>query len=167
MKPHVRYGLMTGLICSVVFIAQTYMPSPAVRGLFTWGSYFAIAGMIYLACRDKRAAQGNLLTYGDGVGTGMLTALIGGGITAVLFYINAKFFNHTFIESYQDELREEMEKKFRADELKMLDTFIGPGMFGFVQFLHVVFVGLIASLVIAALLKNGTRNPMFPGDERD
>lgn len=161
MKPHVKYGLHLGLICSVLAVCKTYIDAAGVTGILSWATYAAICIILYIAMKEKRAQQGGRLTYSEGLGTGMLAALTGAAITAVAFYINLKFFNRAFVETIREFTRERMEERFSEEEMEgMMDLMTGPGVLSFVPLLEILVVGFIASLIIAAILKQGENNPM-------
>lgn len=166
MKPHVKYGLLAGLICAVLYTSDTYIDNPTVHDVFSWGSYFGLAAMIYLAAKERRELQNDRLSFGEGFGTGAMVTIIGAAITAVVFYLNAKFFNRAFIENAKLEAEEALENKYSSDEqVEMALQMIGPGMLSFTHFIIVAIIGIIAALIVAAIVRKENRNPMMDDNE--
>jgi hypothetical protein len=157
MKPHVKYGLLTGVICTVLYVLQTYLTSEALNVVITLGSYVIIAAMIYMAVKERRGTR-SYFSFGEAFSTGLLVSLIAGAIVVIPFYINAKFLNHDFIDLQRLRSDEVFEDKFPAE---MANLILSPGLFTFGAFIKILLVGgIIISLIIAAILKRGERNPM-------
>ena len=108
------------------------------------------------AVREESADKS--LSYGQGVGAGVLISLYSGLMSGVYSYIHFKFVNPDFF-SYQMEM---IRAKWTAAGMNstqieqaeaMTGKFMGPVITAIATPFMAVFFGLILSLIIAAFLK--------------
>jgi hypothetical protein len=135
------------------------------------GGWFGIIPLIvsivilFLGIKAVREEQaGKYLTYGKGVGTGVLISLYAGLIGALYTYVHFTYINPNFPDYLIEASRIKWaaagmsESKMEAAE-KGLRMFTKPLLQSVFGIIASVFFGLILSLIISAFLK---RNP--PGE---
>ena len=115
--------------------------------------------VIYLGIKAVREeSPGKALSYGQGLGAGTIISLLSCVMSAVYTYIHFKFINPSFFD-YQAEF---MKQKWAAAGLSdaqierastMMQKFSGPGVSAAVVLVFGTVVGVIISLVLAAILK--------------
>lgn len=136
------------------------------------GSWFGFVPLVYaivvyvLGIRAVREeSPGKYLTYGKGVGTGMMIALYAGIIGSIYAYVHFAFVN----PSFPDYLIEASRAKWAAAGMsdtqmegaeKGVRMFTKPAMQAVVGFCMSIFFGLIISLITSAFQK---RNPPEEG----
>src|SRR5690606_3741299 len=124
-------------------------------------SFLLLAVCIFLAVKDHRDRElGGYITYGRGLGAGVLTALFAGLLLSIFIYL----FYGVIDPGAMDELKriqeEQMYKNGMSDEqIEMSLKFVSPGFMAGMALPMVTFMGFIFSLIIAAFLKRN--RPMF------
>ncbi|MGZ5244685.1 MAG: DUF4199 domain-containing protein [Bacteroidia bacterium] len=178
MKAYVKYGLLAGLISVALSLIVSFgkLQDSSVNLIFSILTYAAIAAAIFLSVRQKRMEKGDNLTFGQGVIEGMSVAFIAGIVTAVAHYIDAKFINRELTETLYAKMQEELESGTMSDkEMAMAAEYgqylISPGGRAIMVLIGTLLVGLIISLIVAAILRkedveNKVDNPMY-GDSGD
>lgn len=111
------------------------------------------------AVRDEN--EGQYLTYGKGVGSGVLISLYSGLMSSIYSYIHFTFVNPEFADYQIALIRPQWEAAGLGDAQmeqaeKMTRMMLGPGAQAIMTPILVVLFGLIISLIISAMLK---RNP--------
>ncbi|MFY8022260.1 MAG: DUF4199 domain-containing protein [Bacteroidia bacterium] len=117
------------------------------------------AAILFFAMKSRKNDTLNgFMTYGQGLGTGMLILLFGGLVTAVYTFVFYSYIDPEFIDKILETSRAEMLKKDMSDEqidqaLEMSKKFMSPIMMTIFAYLGSLFFGLIISLVLAAVTK--------------
>ncbi len=98
------------------------------------------------------------LSYGQGVGTGVLISLYSGLMSAVYTYVHFKFINPGFFDYQMDLMRQKWTQAGLSDDKiaqaeAMTQKFMGPVSSAILTPIFVVLFGLIISLILAAILK--------------
>ncbi|MDZ4838582.1 MAG: DUF4199 domain-containing protein [Bacteroidota bacterium] len=129
--------------------------------LFTFLGFLIIPGGLYLALKQYKQEHSGFISIGQGTGLSFKIAAIAGVIVAVVVYIFYKYINHETIEAIQNVARDKMQEKFAENggegeemAMKWLSTFSGPGMLAIGQLIYVTLYGVIAGLIISAIIKN-------------
>lgn len=173
MKAYVKYGLLAGLVSVVLSLIVSYgkLQDSSVNFIFSLLTYGATAAAIFLSVRQKRMEKGDYLTFGQGVIEGLSVSFIAGIVTAVAHYIDAKFLNRELTETLYAKMQEEIEAGDMSDKemamaLEYGQYIISPGGRAIMVFIGTLLVGLIISLVVAAILRkedgeNRANNPMY------
>lgn len=158
-------------ICGAVFNLLLYFTGYQTEKLAT-GQYFQWLGFVIMftvlwlgtkAVREESPHQA--MSYGKGVGTGVLISLYSGLMSSVYSYIHFKFVNPNFAD-YQMELIRPKWVAAGMGEAQMdqaerfTRSMMGPVAQAILTPIFVVIFGLICSLIIAAILK---RNPPEDG----
>ncbi len=129
------------------------------------GQHFQWLGMICMivilalgikAVRDE--SPGGYMSYGKGVGTGVLISLFSGLMSAVYNFIHLKFVNTQFADYQMELIRAKWEKAgMSADQMEKAEGFarmtMGPIAQAIATPIVVVVFGLIIALIAAAFLK--------------
>ena len=113
----------------------------------------------------REESEGKYLTYGKGVGSGTLISLYSGLMSSVYTYIHFKFVNPNFADYQLEMIRAKWAAAGMSDaQMEQAEgitrTMMGPGVQAVLTPILVVIIGLICSLIIAAILK---RNPPEEG----
>lgn len=163
MKLYVTYGLLITL-ASVIFTMTLFMlgyhsENVAMGQKIGWlGIIISIVGLA-LGMREYRneAGQG-AMSYGRGLGTGLLITLWTALFTSIFNVIYFKFINPGFSEAMvQFQLAEMEAKGMPANTIDqaegMIRMFMSTPMMVIMGAFMMVFSGLIISLVLAAIFK--------------
>jgi hypothetical protein len=123
--------LLYGLYSGAVAIALTligYFTGMDKTSAGSWFGYLNLPFMIlfiYLASKERKEDFGGSLTYGQGVGTGVLVGLWAGIVTAIFMWIYLNYLNPGFIDMIVDRQRTAMlqaHKMSPQDVERMLTT---------------------------------------------
>ncbi len=123
--------------------------------------WFGIVAMIVILVLGIRAVReessDRSLSYGKGVGTGVLISLISGLMSGVYNFIHFKFINTEFVD-YQMEL---VRAKWEQAE-GFTRAMMGPVAQAIMTPIMAVFLGLVVSLIASIFLKRGATPPPPP-----
>ena len=154
-----RYGLLAGLL-SVLFTFALYATGQETNQWLPWLGIVIAIGAIYLAHNAYKGQNKGFMSYGQGLGIGMLVTLVSAVLSSVFSYVYRTFIDPDMTARILDKSREKMEAAGNmSDEqieqaMKMAAKFTaGPIalVFGLV---FALLLGLILSLIIAAITKN-------------
>lgn len=124
-----------------------------------WLGFVIMAVVLFLGIKAVREeSPGQYMSYGKGVGTGVLISLFSGLMSAVYSFIHFKFINTEFADYQMEIIRAKWEQAgMSADQMEkaegMARAMMGPVASAIMTPIMVLFFGLIFSLVIAAILK--------------
>ncbi|TGE27886.1 DUF4199 domain-containing protein [Hymenobacter metallicola] len=153
-----RYGLLVGLIiCLASFIIRLLItdPNSPINNII----YVVLIVGIILAHRDYKAQNQGFLSFGQGLGLGLLTALVAGLVTGLFSYIYAEYIDPEYMSTIIEAMRTQMETQGRsAEQIEttvgwMTKMMSGPIVIGTVL-LSMLFWGLIISLITSAFTKH-------------
>ncbi len=169
MKPQVKYGLLVGLASFIIFIVMNAVNADRGNILY-YMSLFILTFGIYFTLKDTRDVVGTI-TYGRGLGLGVLCSLVAGSADGVGRYVYCKVFNHHYITNvrtmYMDVIEGQSSAKYTAEQMamvkKMVPLIISPGSVAIYDIIGTVFTGLLLSLVIPAILKKDNQETSMPG----
>ncbi|MCB2411173.1 DUF4199 domain-containing protein [Hymenobacter lucidus] len=154
----IRYGLLAGLVmCLLSFVIRLLFTDPAnpVNNVI----YLALIAGIILAHKDYKRQHQGFMSFGQGLGLGLLIALVAGVVSGLFSYVYAEFIDPESVTNMIEGMRAKMETEGRSQD--QIDTSIswmqkmmtGPFMIATV-ILGVLFWGLIISLVASAFTKH-------------
>ena len=163
MSTKFTYAL-TLTICGAIFNLLMYFTGLQTEKLAT-GQYVQSLGLVVMfvvlflgikAVRDEAPAKG--MSYGRGVGTGTLISLYSGLMSSVYSFIHFKFVNTEFADYQIAMIRQKWEAAHMTDtQMEQAEKFtramMGPVAQAILTPFFVVIIGLICSLIIAAILK--------------
>ncbi len=112
--------------------------------------------MALKAVRDERPHQA--LSYGQGVGAGVLISLMSSALSAVYTFIHLKFINPSFVDYQMEIIRAKWAEAGMSDAAMeqaepMTRMMMGPGMSAVMAIIAGVVFGLIVSLIVSAFVK--------------
>jgi ABC-type transport system involved in multi-copper enzyme maturation permease subunit len=155
---------LTLTICGAVFNLLMYFTGLqteklAVGQYVQWFGFVIMFVVLFLgikAVRDEAPEKG--LSYGRGLGSGVLISLYSGLMSSVYSFIHFKFVNTEFADYQIAFIRPKWEAAGLAEAQmdqaeKMTRAMMGPVAQAIMTPIIVVLFGLIMSLIIAAILK--------------
>ena len=154
-------------ICSIVlnlllFFLGFQTEKLAIGQHLGWLGLVAMAVVLWLGIKTVREeAVDKSLSYGRGVGTGVLISLYSGLMNSVYTYIHFKFINPSFADYMMEIIRGKWAAAGMSEaQMERVEGFtrmmMGPGVQAVIAPIAAVFIGLILSLIFSAILK---RNP--------
>ena len=155
----IRYGLLTGLVY-VIFLFVVFVVGLEANTAVGWlGLVFPIGG-IYLAHQHYKTRNSGFMSYGQGLGIGVLLSIVSGLLTGVFNYVYRTFIDPEMNGRMLETVRTKMEEGGNmSDEqidgaLKMSAKF-SSGPVGFAVGLVVAVIsGFIIALIISAFTKH-------------
>lgn len=160
VKMALKWGAITGA-AMILLSLLSYYGGMMENTLMQWVSYMLLALGIFMGIRNHRDKElGGYMSYGRGVGTGVLIALFAG----ILLSVFTLLFYGVIDPSAMDELKriqEEgmYERGMSDEEIEMGLKFVTPGMMALFALPAITFFGLIISLILSAILKRN--KPLF------
>ncbi len=155
-KVATKYGLIQGAIGFVLFVvvAMTGMKQ-------NWMSVVSIAvlvALMVLAHKEFKKTHEGVMSYGQGVGSGMLLAVIASVLSTILLYIYVGFINTGYpaaaLKIQQAALEERGVTGAQLDQaLSMTSAMLTPMGIVVTSLVSGVIVGLIVSLIVSAFTK--------------
>jgi hypothetical protein len=125
------------------------------------------SAILFFAMKSRKNDTLNgFMSYGEGFGTGMLILVVGGLITSIYTFVFYTFIDTEFMTKMLEISRTEMLKKDMSDEqieqaLEMSKKFMSPIMMAVFGYLASLFIGLIISLILAAVTKKENPNAAY------
>ncbi|MDI1250516.1 MAG: DUF4199 domain-containing protein [Lacunisphaera sp.] len=162
---------LTLTMCGAVLNLLLYFTGFQTEKLATgqhlqWIGFIIMIAVLWLGIKAVREEnEGRYLSYGKGVGAGVLISLYSGLMSSIYSYIHFKFVNPEFADYQIALIRPKWEAAGLGDAQmeqaeKMTRMMMGPGAQAIMTPIMVVLFGLIISLIVAAILK---RNPPAEG----
>jgi hypothetical protein len=160
------YGLYLGIF-HMLFILFLYSRNQMFdSGTLEYLSLAIIVGVTWFGLANYRdKVNKGILSYGQGVGLGVLISVFAGVFSATTIYMLM-----TFDKSLSDLLlvitQENLMKSGWPDELienmsKMYEIAIKPGMVAFSEFFGKVFIGTLISLIVAIVVKRKPESSFY------
>lgn len=153
-----RYGLLTGVASAIVSFLLNM--SHSEQSPAKWLTFVIIIGGIILAQKAYRQANGEFMSYGQGLSVGMVVSAVSSVIGAVFSYLYVTLIDPEMTARILDKARADMEERGTMSEAQMdqamhwTSMFVqGPALAG-IALVGGILTGLIVSLITAAILKN-------------
>jgi len=167
-KSAVTYGLYMGLAL-IVYSLIIYLAGLTGNTTVSYLTYLIYIGMLCYAMinyRDK--VNGGVLAYGQGVGLGTLTMVIGGVLSSIFTFILMKYIDPSLVDQIVNKAMEDaMAKGTPEAQMEMAEKWIRMFTSPTAILLMGVFgsgiVGAIISLILAAIFKK--EPSIFEGTE--
>jgi len=158
------YGLMlavSNIVLTLVFYFLGYQTDKMLQGRWVVSLLPLVVTIVVLWLGIKAAreeAKDKSLSYGKGVGTGVLIALYAGLIGAVYTFIHFTYINPNFADYAIDMTRQQWAAKGMSDSQmesaeKFTRMFYKPGLMAVMGVIFSPLVGLVLSLILSAFLK--------------
>jgi len=172
MKTKITYGLILALVGIALQLVKFLLGfetdkigTPAasifgvVIGLATLVIGFIIIWLGVRAVRDEKPDQ--CLTYGQGVGAGVIIVLIAAVISAIYLIIHVTLINPDLVENSLALVRQKLaEQGMSEEQMEMTEKItritMSPPILALISFIENMVIGTIISLIAAAIVK---RNP--------
>jgi len=151
---------ITGAVLNLLLYFTGFQTEKLATGQYLQWLGFVI--MIVVLCLGIKAVReespGKYMSYGKGVGTGVLISLYSGLMSAVYTFIHFKFVNTEFVDFQMEIVRAKWQQAgMGADQMEKAEgftrMFMGPVSMAIMTPIMAVFFGLIFSLILAAILK--------------
>jgi hypothetical protein len=154
----VRYGLLVGLVSIIISFGLNVShleQSPA-----KWLTMVVLVVGTVLAQKFFRQANDGFMSYGQGLGVGMVLAGVSSVLSAIFSYLYTTVIDPEMTARILDKARSDMEARGNMSDaqidqaLHWTSMFMqGPALLGIVL-VGGLLTGLIVSLITAAVLKN-------------
>ncbi len=152
------YGLYLGIFHIVVLMILYFREQLFTNVVSGYVVAVFVVGILWFGMTNYRdKVNGGVLSYGKGVGIGVMIALFGAIFASVTIYILMTF-DPSLSTQYLNVLEQAAAQSGLADDMidsmmKMYEIITRPGIMAFSKLLGLVFWGTIASLIIAAIVK--------------
>lgn len=140
----------------------------AVGQHLNWIAFIIMIVVLVLGIKAVREeAPDKALSYGKGVGTGVLISLISGLMSSVYSFIHFKFINTEFADYQMELIRAKWEQTgMGSAQMEQAEGFtramLGPVAQAIMTPIMAVIFGTIISLIAAAFLKRAAQPPPTP-----
>jgi hypothetical protein len=154
-----RYGLLTGLVSIIFTFILLAIGQEGNGGLASVAFLIVIVGIV-LAHKAFKAANEGYMSYGQGLGIGVLVGTINGVLTTVFNYVYRTFIDPEMVARAMDQMRAKLEDAgtmsgAQIEQIVAASTKYSSGAIGLaIGIVSGVFLGLLFSLVIAAITKH-------------
>lgn len=157
MKHLTNWGGILGLALIAVSLLL-YLLNLTEASWAQWLSYMVIAALIYMGTSAKRSIQGGVLTYGQGLGTGVGIAFFGSILVAFYTFIFFKFVDPDMLQELILRTENQMYDNGMPEAqvetaMSMTEKFMQPGPMAAMVVFSYTLVGFFISLVTSAILK--------------
>ena len=157
MKHLTNWGGVLGLALIGISLVL-YLLDQTEASWVQWVSYAVIAALIYMGTQAKRTAQGGILSYGQGLATGVGIAFFGSVLVAFYTFVFFRFIDPDMLQELIIRTEDGMYAQGMPDDqvemaMSMTRKFMQPGPMAVLVVLTYTFVGFLISLITAAILK--------------
>lgn len=158
-----KFGLLTSLGIIILTTILNVTGLALNKALSNLPYIVLIAGLV-LALKDLRNDNKGYLSYGQGVGLGLLVSAIVGLLVSMFIMFYHQFIDSSLIQHQLDAVRVEMESKGMEEAqidsaLETAKKFMSPGLLFVFSVFGYLISGLILSLIISAIMKKD--KPVF------
>ena len=158
-----QIGLKNGIIVGLIFIVYSMILQflnldMELMGYLSYLNYVILIVFVVLAHKAFKEGGDGFMTIGQGLGIGMLIALVGGVISSIFSYIYLKFIDDSMIQKTLDYQIEELEKRGLDDAaieqaMAMTSKIMTPEVMPIIGVLFLLFFGFIISLIVSLFTK--------------
>ena len=162
-KLALKWGAITG-VASILLSTLLYLTDQTGnQGVASLIYLIPIAGLV-LAMREYKQLNDNYMSYGEGLGLGALVGAVSGLLSSTYSVIYMTFIDSTVMQRTMDKMREKYEEQGMDDAqidkiMEMSQSFQSPGLLFIFGVLGTIFLSVVFSLVIAAVLRRN--KPVF------
>jgi len=159
-----KWGLITGLAL-VVYSTLLYALGQVTNGALTTLIYVILAVGLVLGMREYRTLNAGYLTFGEGVSLGALLSAVAGMLSSAYSVLYTTFIDPSMQERVMEQTREQLEEQGKlTDEqidqaLELTQSFQSPGLQFVIGILGTILIGVLFSLIIAAVMRRHKANP--------
>ncbi len=162
-KLALKWGAIIG-VASILFSTILFVTDQVQNRAISWISYLIIIVGLVLAMREYKQRNNNYMSYGEGVSLGALTSAVAGLLSSMYSVIYLTFIDPTMMQRAMEKMRDQYEEQGMDDAqieriMEMSQNFQSPGILFIFGILGTILMGVIFSLVIAAILRRN--KPVF------
>ena len=155
-----KWGLIgaVGLIVVQLIIYMGTSINSNIAKVIQLLCYVVAIGIVVFGCVEERKAKGGYLNYGNAFKTGFLISLLAAVVFSAFLYIYLKFINHDTMQRLHDMALDEIERQNQPEQnkeigIKIAGLIATPGGSAFANLFAYTLLGVIVSLIIAAVVK--------------
>lgn len=152
-----KWGVIGGITSFVLTLATKYSGleedfSETLGWVSFLGTLLINTTILYLALKDVRSNQDDLLSYGQGLGNSLLIGSIWGVVSGGFNYIYLNFIDQGVLQKQMDIAREKLESQIEDAE-KITKMMLGPGIQFMIIFFFSVLFTFLLGLIVSAILR--------------
>jgi zinc transporter ZupT len=152
-----KWGLISA-IAVIIFSTVIWITEFWRNGWASNLTFLLLIPVLVMAYKEFKEANNGFMSFGEGLGLGVLLSGVSAIISGIFSYIYMNFIDNTFMSKMIDFQREQMTEKGLTDEqidqsMQMIQKFTSPGLafiFGIIGWLV---VGFIFSLIVTAIMR--------------
>ena len=156
-----RVALKYGVLASVVIMIYTTIINLAglsQNKILSSLSFVFMVVAIVLAMKNFREKNGGYMSYGEGLGLGTLVSAVMGLLSSAFAMFYMQFIDNTLLTQGMDQVREDMERRGMDDSqidqaMELSQKVMSPGVVFAIGVFGYVLMGLIISLIVAAIIR--------------
>lgn len=151
MSTGLKFGVILGVISVVISIVRFFtMENPMDSGwLNTVITLIIGAAAVFFAHKAFKENGDGFMTYGQGLGIGVIAILISTVISGLFMFIYFNFIDPSVYESLWNKTREQMEEQGQSEEAIEMGITWGRNLFWIFFAVGGAFWGLIIGLVVS------------------
>lgn len=159
MQTAMKWGGYAGLAL-IIFDLVLYvlgMKSASGGNPIQYLGFIIFIAFVVMAIKSYAETNGSM-SYGQGLGTGVLTSLFTGVIVAIYSYLFMTLIAPDFMAGAMDAVRDQWEAQGMSDEQieqseGFAEMFMTPGVMAIAALMMYAMLGLVTSLIASAILK--------------
>lgn len=157
----IRTGILVALVLIIFSMIIQFTGMSTNTLISSFSNVFYILGIIWAHKTFKETGDG-FMTYGQGLGLGVIVSGVAGVISVFFTYLYIKLIDDSMLGKMLEQARVDMEQKGIDDDqieqgLAVTQKFMTAEMILMMGILGAIFMGFIFSLIISAITKK--KNP--------
>ena len=153
-----KWGLYLGMVM-IIYGMLLQVTGQVTNQSLSYINYLFMAVLIYFAHKAFKDDGNGFMSYGQGLGIGTLTSLVGGVISSIFTYLYLSFVDDSMIELVLEKSEQDMIERGMPDSqietaMSFTEKMMTPTIMALLGVVFVVLFGFILSLVISAVTKN-------------
>lgn len=159
-----KWGLITG-VALILYSTILYTLDQATNRGLSVIIYVILIGGLVLGMREYRTANAGYMTYGEGMSLGALLSAVAGFLSSLFTVFYTQIIDPGFQARITEQVREQMEEAGNmSDEqidqaIEIMGKFQSPRLAFIFGIVGTILIGVVFSLVIAAILRKNKSNP--------
>jgi Protein of unknown function (DUF4199) len=158
-----KWGIIAGIISIILSLATQFLGIKNSENV-SISFFLSLIALAFtcliqvLAMKDYKSQNNDLMTYGQGLGIGLLSGTIWGIVSGGFNLLYLKYIDNSEVIRQANLMREKMEEQGVSDsQMEMNEKIIAYATDPSLAFIVTIFmgllIGLLVSLVISAILK--------------
>ena len=157
-----KWGLITG-VALILFSTVLYTFDLTLNRINSV-IYLILIGGLILVMLEYRKTNGGYMSYGDGISLGALSSAVAGLLSSLFSVFYTQIIDPGFQERITEKVRAQLEDQGLADDqidqaLEIGQKFQSPGIAFAVGIFTTILIGVLLSLIIAAVIRRNKTNP--------